>query len=138
MGWLIRALLVASDAVRFLRGRTGAFLLLLVLAGFGELAYALLPVYVAHYRFKDEVVELASAATNDDAGIRDAILRAAERRRIPLQDDRLEVRLEGSERTVRFRYEVAVTLLPRLAPQPLRFETSVVQPAFARDPGPPN
>ena len=133
------ALLVVSDALRFLRGRTGAFLLLVVLAGVGELAFAVLPVYVAHYRFKDEVVQLASAATNDDAGIRNAILRAAERLRIPLQDERLDVRLEGHERTVLFRYEVAVALLPSLAPRPLRFEARVVQPAFARDPSePPN
>ena len=65
--------------------------------------------------------------------MRGSILRAAERWRIPLQEERLEVRLEGNERTVRCRYEVQVKLLPKLAPQVLRFSLQVAQPAFARE-----
>lgn len=133
MGWLLSVLFVVIDAVRWIVGRAGALVGLLVIAGFGNLAWQLLPPYVHHYRFKDDVVELAAAATKDDDSVRSAILRAAERRRIPLQDDRLEVRLEGNERTVRCRYEVPVRLLPKLAPRLLRFDLDIAQPAFARE-----
>lgn len=133
MGWLLSVLFVVIDAVRWIVGRAGALVGLFVIAGFGNLAWHLLPPYVHHYRFKDDVIELAAAATKDDDSVRSSILRAAERRRIPLQEDRLEVRLEGNERTVRCRYEVPAKLLPKLAPQLLRFDLHIAQPAFARE-----
>src|SRR5687767_6056658 len=133
MGWTLTVVFAAIDAVRWFARRAGALGGMLVLAAFANLAWHLLPPYVQHYRFKDEVVSLAAAPTYDDGRVHGEVLRAAERRRIPLEPDRLEVRLENNERTVRCRYEVPVTLLPRQKPQLLRFSLDVVQPAFARD-----
>jgi hypothetical protein len=133
MGLLLSVLFVVMDAVRWIVGRAGAFLGLLVIAGFGNLAWHLLPPYVEYHRFRDEVVALAAASTSDDGRVRGSILRAAEGRRIALREDQLEVRLEGNERTVRCGYEVPVKLLPRLQPQVLRFSLHVVQPAFVRE-----
>jgi hypothetical protein len=134
----MRLLFAAIDGARLLVRYAGPFAGLLALAAAVEAARQVLPPYVRHHAFKDEVVDLAAASTNDDAGVRGAILRAAERRSIPLSEERLHVRLENNERTVRFAYEVSVRLLPSLEPRLLRFSVDVVQPAFAREgTGPP-
>ena len=138
MGFGMRLLFAALDAARWLARHAGTCVGLLALAAAAEMARQVLPPYVRHHSFKDEVVDLAAASTSDDAGVRGAILRAAERRSIPLSDEQLHVRLENNERTVRCAYEVSVRLLPSLAPRPLRFSVDVVQPAFAREKtGPP-
>ena len=70
MGWLLSGLFVVMDAVRWIFGRAGALVGFLVIAGFGNLAWHLLPPYVKHYRFRDDVVELAAAATSEEAKLR--------------------------------------------------------------------
>jgi hypothetical protein len=126
-------LFVAIDAARWCARHVGTVLVALLLAAFAGLAWLVLPPYVRHYRFLDNVVELATAPTHDDARVHAEILRAADRLRIPLREDRLEVRLENNERIVRCGYEVPLTLLPSVAPWHLRFRVDVAQPAFARE-----
>jgi hypothetical protein len=124
-------LFVAIDAARWCARYVGTVLRVLLLVACASVAWLVLPPYVRHYRFLDNVVELATAPTNDDARVHAAILRAADRLRIPLREDRLEVRLENKERVVRCEYEVPLTLLPSVAPWLLRFRVDVAQPAFA-------
>ena len=126
-------LFVAIDAARWCARHVGTVLGALLLGAIASLAWLVLPPYVRHYRFLDDVVELATAPTNDDARVHAEILRAADRLRIPLREDRLEVRLENNERIVRCGYEVPLTLLPSVAPWLLRFRVDVGQPAFARE-----
>ena len=126
-------LFVAIDAARWCARHVGTVLRVLLLVACANVAWRVLPPYVRHYHFQDHIVDLAAAPTNDDARVHAEILRAADRLRIPLHEDRLEVRLENKERVVRCDYEVPLTLLPSVAPWLLRFRVDVAQPAFARD-----
>ena len=100
-------------------------LIRLVIAGLLLFAsYRIGQVYVAHYAFTDEVAQIAERGVRtDDAEVRGAVVEAATRLRIPLDPDRVNVRLLGEHVYVDLRYSRAVEILPGFR-RPWNFDVS--------------
>ena len=76
-------------------------------------AYHTGQVYIAHYSFNDEVALIAERGVRtDEADVREAILTAAARDGIPVDPERINVRLENEHVYVDLRYTRQVELLP--------------------------
>ena len=81
--------------------------------------------YIAHYAFADEVDRIAQRGVRtDDAAVRAAVVEAAIRLRIPIDPNRVDVRLDGDHVYVDLRYSRAVEVLPGYR-RPWEFEVSV-------------
>jgi hypothetical protein len=75
--------------------------------------YRIGQAYTAHYRFTDEVDRIAQRGVRtDDADVRAAIAEAATRLQIPIEPDRVNIRLVGDHVYVDLQYSRKVEILP--------------------------
>lgn len=85
-----------------------AIVVLLLLA-----AFRVGQAYKTHYVFADEVDQLArSGARTEEGQVRDAIMEAAARLRVPLEPERLHVRVQPDHVYVDLDYTRAIEVLP--------------------------
>jgi hypothetical protein len=88
-------------------------------------SYRIGQAYIAHYDFTDEVDQIAQAgARTNEADVRAAVVEAANRLRIPVVPERVNVRQEGDHVYVDLRYTRAVEVLPGYR-RPWDFSVSV-------------
>jgi hypothetical protein len=86
--------------------------------------YRIGQAYMAHYAFSDEVALIAQRGVQtDDAEVRAAVIEAATRLRIPIDPDRVNIRLVGDHVYIDLRYTRAVAVLPGYR-RPWDFEVS--------------
>jgi hypothetical protein len=88
-------------------------------------SYRIGQAYIAHYTFTDEVNQIAQRGVRtDEAEVRAAVVEAATRLRIPIEPDRVNVRLQGDHVYVDLRYSRAVEIVPGYR-RPWDFDVSV-------------
>jgi len=86
--------------------------------------YRIGQVYISHYSFVDEVEQIAQRGVRtDEDEVRGAIVEAATRLRIPIDPDRVKIRLEGDHVYVDLQYTRPVEVLPGYR-RPWDFEVS--------------
>jgi hypothetical protein len=80
--------------------------------------------YFAHYRFDDEVSQIAQRSVQaDEAEVRSAVMDAARRYTIPIEPGQVSVRLQGEHVFIDIRYIRPVELFPRYT-YPWQFSVS--------------
>jgi hypothetical protein len=102
---------------------------LAALLAWAWVAVRVLPPYLAHYRFVDEVTSVARAPTRDDAVVRSLLERARRRAPVPLDVDTCHVETRQTRRLIRCDYRVTVEVLPWLS-KVLDLRLDVDEPYF--------